>query len=55
MPKIKPPTPEELEQIKQHFARRGYGMMSDFTAAKQTDLLRIIRNEPEKLLKIKKE
>ena len=38
-----PATEKEIEAIKDHFEKRGYGRISDFTARAQTDLLRYMR------------
>lgn len=43
MPRDKKATPEEVEKIKAHYERRGYGTISEATAREQIYILRHIR------------
>lgn len=41
--KVDNPTREELEIVKDHFEARGYPRLDDARAAKQTAIIRLIR------------
>ena len=45
MARHKPPTPEEIELIKDHFEKRGYGRIPTDTAKVQVEILKIIREQ----------
>lgn len=47
MPRIKPPTAEEIELIKDHFEKRGYGRIPTETAKIQVEILKMIREEKD--------
>lgn len=43
MARIKAATPEEIERIKDHFEKQGYGRIDDHTASYQREILIKIR------------
>lgn len=45
MAKWKPPTAEEIELVKDHFEKRGYGRIPTETARIQVEIIKMIREK----------